>query len=85
MAGLDSQNRFGDDAALQSDNLQGPPYEAGHFEWEMPVLWRVNGTTQPHEIGGWEQTFDLENDGSLIIHKFGKWVRRTVLDQSTHN
>lgn len=57
---------------------------SGHFEWNIPVKWRVGNSGPGHDLAVWTQTFDVDDEGTLTIQKFGKWVSRTIEDVRTH-
>ena len=84
---VDQHNRFPTDKAELLGNLpwSAQPFGPGHFEWDIPARWKVGDTGTEHSMTGWKQEFDVETNGTVTIHKFGKWVRRTLFDRIDHN
>ena len=64
--------------------IQPPWLGGGSFEWPIPAKWTVSESGVEKEMQGWNQRFELEDDGTVTVRKFGKWIRRTVGGISTH-
>lgn len=86
---LDERNRWPrewDHAELFGTHPWTPQsFGAGHFEWEIPALWKVGATGAVHSLEGWNQEFDTGTNGTITIRKLGKWVSRTIEDMIGHN
>ena len=78
-----NENNFWQDHVV--GNLSVQEGAAGHFEWEIPALWKVMESETEHVMTGWLQEFDLESTGTVTIRKFGKWVTRTLDGTTSHN
>jgi hypothetical protein len=66
-----------DTAEYYGSALLPAPWAAGHFQWEIPTVWAVVGSTRSFTLPGWTaQVFDLANDGTMTITKLGNSVTR---------
>lgn len=54
-----------------------PPWAAGGFEWDIPVRWRVTGSTNAASLPNRLQTFSIAGtNGSSTVTKLGQSVTR---------
>jgi hypothetical protein len=82
---LNPANQWADEAKIRGHHVAPPWSNGGRFEWPIPAQWRIGATGSTNTMPGWNQVFDLDADGTVRIHKFGKWVERTVNNVITNN
>lgn len=82
---LNPGNQWADEASIREPHVAPPWSDGGRFEWPIPAQWRIGATGETNTMPGWNQVIDLDADGTVTVHKFGKWVERTVNNAITNN
>lgn len=75
-------NEWSDEVRHIEPDCAPPWLNGGSFEWPIPVQWRIGTTGTTNTIAGWNQTFELQSNGTVTIRKFGRSVTRTTNDVS---
>lgn len=61
------------------------PWSDGSFQWDIPVRWKVEGSTITNSMPDWTQSFTINGSGTVSVQKFGRGVTRTTNDVITTN
>ena len=72
---LNVQNQWADHASFDS---WPAPWSSGGFQWDIPVQWRVVGSSNVGTLPNRIQTFSITGaDGTSTVSKLGQSVQRT--------
>lgn len=72
---LNANNRWGDTATFSG---YPAPWSQGGFDWDIPMKWRLVGSTTEHDFTHRLQQFRiLGTDGTSSVSKLGQTVQRT--------
>lgn len=74
----DNLNYFFDTAGL--DPNPAPPWSAGSLTYDIPVVWKISGNGQTNSMTGWNQSIFIDENGKVMVTKFGKLVTRDIFN-----
>ena len=76
---LDELNRFRDDAGFVPKIDNWPtPLASGSLSFDIPVIWKIRGDNQTNSMKGWNQSIYMDENGKIMVTKFGKLVTRDI-------